>query len=474
MAFKLRTLPAQRDEKILLEVKKLAIPVILSNISRSLMNVVDVMMVGRLGSYALAATGMGSMIVWTVISFSIGLRTATQTVSSRRLGQKKYDECGVAMRNGQILAVVFAIPISIIGFFNADRIVGLLLEEQTVANLTVEYVSVAFLSVVFATPCFVFQGFFTGIERTRIHMQVTIASNMLNIYLNAGLIYGSEGVSKFFQDMGIPWFGILWNWFDFPALGVRGAATATVIASAFMLVYYFAMLFKNEIRTRFGIFSLHLNMSTLARQIKLTLPQGIQEVVTMIGYVIFYKIVGIIGVIQLAATEIVFTILQTSFMPAAGIGQSCATLVGKYLGEKLPIKAETSIHESTRLSLFVMGSVGIVFIVFPEQIIQLFTNERSVVEMGVMALRLAGFVQFVDAIGMTLWFALSGAGNTLFPSLVESFLVWGFFLPGSYLFGVVFGYGFLAPWIFFGTYISLFAVAMVWKVQREDWQEIEI
>ena len=100
MAFKLRTLPAQRDEKILLEVKKLAIPVILSNISRSLMNVVDVMMVGRLGSYALAATGMGSMIVWTVISFSIGLRTATQTVSSRRLGQKKYDECGVAMRDG--------------------------------------------------------------------------------------------------------------------------------------------------------------------------------------------------------------------------------------------------------------------------------------------------------------------------------------------------------------------------------------
>ena len=166
MAFKLRTLPAQRDEKILLEVKKLAIPVILSNISRSLMNVVDVMMVGRLGSYALAATGMGSMIVWTVISFSIGLRTATQTVSSRRLGQKRYGECGVAMRNGQILAAIFAIPISIIGFFNADRIVGLLLEEQTVANLTVEYVSVAFLSVVFATPCFVFQGFFTGIERT--------------------------------------------------------------------------------------------------------------------------------------------------------------------------------------------------------------------------------------------------------------------------------------------------------------------
>ncbi|RTZ73586.1 MAG: hypothetical protein DSY99_02710, partial [Candidatus Neomarinimicrobiota bacterium] len=407
------------------------------------------MMVGRLGAHALAATGMGSMVVWTAISFAIGLRTATQTVSSRRLGQKRYHECGVALRNGQLLAMVFAVPVSIIGFFNADRIISLVLDEPTIVNLAVDYVSVAFLSVVFATSGFVFQGFFTGVERTKIHMQVTIASNMLNVYLNAGMIYGTEGVGKFFNDLGLSKLGLLWTWVDFPALGVRGAAIATVISSAFMMACYFIMLFKKEINTRFNVFSPHLDIPTLVRQIKLTLPQGIQEVVTMTGYVIFYKIVGIIGVIELAATEIVFTILQTSFMPAAGIGQACATLVGKYLGEKSPDKAETSIHESARWSLLVMGSVGIVFIVFPETIIQLFTNEYAVANIGVTGLRLAGLVQFVDAIGMTLWFALSGAGNTLFPSLVESFLVWCFFLPGSYFFGVVFGYGFLAPWIFF-------------------------
>ena len=162
MAFRLRTLPAQRDEHISVEVRKLALPIILSNISRSLMNVVDVMMVGHLGAQALAATGMGSMVVWTAISFAIGLRTATQTVSSRRLGQKRHHECGVAMRNGQLLAVVFAVPVSIIGFFNADLIISLVLNEPTIVNLAVDYVSVAFLSVVFAIPCFVFQGLFSG------------------------------------------------------------------------------------------------------------------------------------------------------------------------------------------------------------------------------------------------------------------------------------------------------------------------
>ena len=100
MAFRLRTLPAQRDEQISAEVKKLALPVIFSNISRTLMSVVDVMMVGRLGAHALAATGMGSMVVWTAISFAIGLRTATQTVSSRRLGQKRFEE---AILNSKII-----------------------------------------------------------------------------------------------------------------------------------------------------------------------------------------------------------------------------------------------------------------------------------------------------------------------------------------------------------------------------------
>ena len=129
-----------------------------------------------------------------------------------------------------------------------------------------------------------------------------------------------------------------------------------------MMAYYFIMLFDKDIKNIFKVFSINLNASILKRQIKLAIPQGAQEVFTMSGYVLLYKIVGIIGILELAATEIVFTILQTSFMPAAGIGQSCATLVGKYMGENDTTKAELSIHESTRLSLFVMGAVGLFFV----------------------------------------------------------------------------------------------------------------
>ena len=474
MAIYISQIHKQRDKKIASNVVRLATPVVLSNISRTMMSFVDVMMVGHLGSKALAATGMGSMVVWTIISFSIGLRTATQTVASRRLGQQKPKECGTAFRNGVFLALCYGAPISLLGYVSSNGVSQFLIKEENVAALLRDYISVGFLGVLFSSICFVFQGFYTGVEKTKIHMKVTIASNLLNIYLNAGYIYGSSGVQTFFNDLNLPFLGGLWGVFNFPEMGVKGAAVATVIASVFMMVLYFIMLFDKQIKHVFSVFSPTIDQKTLLKQVKLATPQGIQEIFTMSGYVLLYKIVGIIGIVELAATEIVFTILQTSFMPAAGIGQACATLVGKHMGEKKIRKAEISIHESTRLSLIVMGTVGVVFILIPETIINLFTTEKEVVVFGVLALSLAGFLQVIDAIGMTLWFALSGAGNTLYPSVVESLLVWFYFLPGSYYFGVILNYGFIAPWVFFGSYLLFFALAMVWKIKKGDWKKINI
>ncbi|MEC7746716.1 MAG: MATE family efflux transporter, partial [Candidatus Neomarinimicrobiota bacterium] len=85
-----------------------------------------------------------------------------------------------------------------------------------------------------------------------------------------------------------------------------------------------------------------------------------------------------------------------------------------------------------------------------------------------------GAVQFLDAIGFTLWFALSGAGNTLFPAMVESFLTWGVVVFGSYILGVVLQVGFIGPWLLFPIYMALFAGIMVWKINKGDWKEIEV
>ena len=465
-----------QDKQISKEVFNLALPVIVSNLSRVLMSMVDVAMVGRLGAEALAATGMGAMLFWGALSFVLGIRTGVQTLASRRLGQKIDKECGTALHNGLFMATLYALPISLAGWLWARDFIPFFIQDITATRLAIDYTSIVFISLLFSAYSFVFQGFFTGVEKTKVHMNVTVTSNAINVYLNAGLIYGSDGVTQFFADTipSLSFLSKLWQWTTFPAMGVKGAAIATLVASTWMAMHYFSFLFSSQIKDRFSVFNLSTDRTMMMRQLKLALPQGIQEAVIAAGWSVFYKIMGMIGLIELATTELLFTIMHASFMPALGVGQACATLVGKYMGEKKIHKSEASIKESIRISVYIMGTMGMSFILIPEYYLFLFTDDPEIIRMGVFGLRVIGAVQFLDAIGFTLWFALSGAGNTLFPAVVESCLTWGIIVLGSYVFGVVLNMGFKAPWLLFPIYMGLFAGIMVWKISKGDWKEIEV
>ncbi|MCH2605114.1 MAG: MATE family efflux transporter [Nitrospinales bacterium] len=465
-----------QDKPVSKELFTLAFPVILSNLSRVFMSVVDVAMVGRLGAAALAATGMGAMLFWGALSLVIGIRTGVQTVASRRLGQKKYNQCGTALHNGLFMATVYGFPVSIAGWWLAKDFIPFFINDIKATSLTIEYSSIIFLGLLFSAYSFVFQGFYTGVEKTKIHMRVSITSNIVNVYLNAGLIYGSEGVKLFFSENvpALTFLSHLWQWTTFPAMGVKGAAIATVVASLWMFVHYGLYLFSKQIKSRFAVLSLSVDGEMMNRQLRLAAPQGLQEVFIAAGWSMFYKIVGMIGLIELATTELLFTIMHASFMPALGVGQACSTLVSKYMGENKINKSEASIKESIRLAEYIMGVMGLSFILFPKYYLFIFTDDPEILRMGVFGLRMIGAVQFLDAIGFVLWFALSGAGNTLFPAVVESCLTWGVIVLGSYVFGVVLGLGFKALWLLFPIYMGLFAGIMIWKIRKGDWKNIQI
>ena len=307
-------------------------------------------------------------------------------------------------------------------------------------------------------------------------MTVTVASNLINVYLNAGLIYGSQGVRDFIYDTApsLLFLSHLWQWADFPALGVKGAAISTLVASVWMAIHYTLYLFSEDIKERFSVFSFSFDVGMMKKQLKLALPLGIQEGLIAIGWGMFYKIVGMMGLIELATTQLLFTIMHASFMPALGVGQACSTLVSKYMGEKRPDRSETSIKESIRLAQYIMSTMGISFILFPKYYILIFTNDPNIIDAGVFGLQMIGAVQFLDAIGFVLWFALSGAGNTIFPAVVESCLTWVVIVLGSYVFGIVLQMGFKVLWLLFPLYMALFAGIMTWKVLQGDWKNIQV
>ena len=441
------------------------------------MSLVDVAMVGHLGPEALAATGMGGMLAWGALSVVLGIRTSVQTITSRRLGQKKTKECINALNNGFILASAYALPISILGYSYGYLIIPLFIDDTLTTPIAISYFSISSIGIFFNALSFVFQGFYTGIEKTKIHLNVTIVSNVINAYLNAGLIYGKQGLVNVLglEKISFIDFSKLWFWADFDGMGVSGAAIGTLISSIWMMLHYFYYLNKQDVvRQNKGFLSTGVNVIMLKKQVSLSFPMGIQEMMIAIGYSIFYKIMSIIGIVELATTQLLFTIMHASFMPAMGVGQACATLVGKYMGSKEIEKSEQSIKESLRIAEYIMGTMGLFFIFFSKPILMVFTTDPDIINLGVWGLRLIGFLQFVDAVCFTLFLALTGAGNTLFPALVESSLIWGFMLPISYYVGVVLNIGFKAPFVAFAVYLFLMAFILSIKVAKGDWKEIEV
>ena len=441
------------------------------------MSLVDVAMVGHLGPEALAATGMGGMLAWGALSIVLGIRTSVQTITSRRLGQKKPKECINALNNGFLLASIYSIPVSFLGWAYGYLIIPLFITDAITTPIAISYFSISSIGIFFNALSFVFQGFYTGIEKTKIHLNVTITSNIINAYLNAGFIYGKAKLGYLFGSQTNSFLDLsrLWFWADFEGMGVTGAAIGTLISSIWMMGHYFYYLNKQKIiMDNKGFLNYGLNSEMLKKQIRLSFPMGFQEMMIAIGYSFFYKIMSLIGILELATTQLLFTIMHASFMPAMGVGQACATLVGKYMGSKEIEKSEQSIKESLRIAEYIMGTMGVVFIFFPKFILLLFTSDPEIIKMGIWGLRLIGFLQFVDAVCFTLFLALTGAGNTLFPALVESLLIWCFMLPVSYYIGVVLMVGFKGPFVAFAIYLLLMAVILSLKMKKGDWKEIEV
>ena len=463
-----------RDKKLFKHIFVLATPVIISNFSRVLMGIVDLVMVGHLGASALAAVGMAGMVTWTAMSLGIALRTGTQTIVSRRLGEKKYNQCSVALRNIQLFSLIIGVPVSFICYYFTTPIISFFISDPDTLWQCIDYAKFNFLGVYFIYASFVFQGFYTGIEKTTIHMKAVLASNILNIYLNVGLIFGTEAIVTALQGTYFRIFSNLWSFYNFPALGVKGAAIGTLIATIWMFIHYFLYLFQADIIKKYEVFQMILNKAMLKKQLIIAYPVALQETFVMASFTMFYKILGIIGVVELAATQIIFRIMHASFMPALGVGQACATLVGKYLGEKNPSKAEQSIYESLRGSFYMMGSMGICFILFAQYIIPPFTNDINVINVAVSGLRFVGLLQFVDAVCFTLWFALTGAGDTKIPALVDVLSHWVLFVPACWILGITFNFGFWGPWVAFGTHLTFFAIFIFWRFRMGVWKEIEV
>ncbi|MBD3276532.1 MAG: MATE family efflux transporter [Candidatus Marinimicrobia bacterium] len=443
-----------RNKALTREALAIGYPIIIGMLSTTIMNIADLAMVGRLGAAAIAAVGLCGIFFYTVSSAVSSLSVGVQTVASRRFGEQKFSETGRVLWNALLLAVVFGLPLLLLGAFFGDDFIGLLNNDPDVISLGEGYIRIRFLSIVFVAMNMAFLGFYNGVARTKIHLKVTVVANVLNVIMNYVFIFGHLG---------------------FPEMGVNGAALASTLSMLYATLNYAFLGYRDPLRDEYAFLKpSRLSGELMGKVIRLSAPVAVQNAVVHAGFTVFFVIVGHISTIALAASEIVFNILSFSFMPGFGMGMAAGTMVGKYLGDLQPDRAEESGWLNMRLTILFMGVMGIIFILIPEVILRGFTPEAEVIREGKIALQVLGAIQFVDACGLSLSGALRGAGDTTFVSAIEIVINLGMFLPMTWYFSIHLEMGLAGAWFGFALYIFVFAGAMIFRFHQGRWKTIQV
>ena len=447
----IRILP---DRTLSRQVWILAGPVVIGMVSQTLMNVVDTAMVGRLGPSALAATGLGGILSWMIMGSFGAIHVGTQAVSSRRFGEGKPEEAGRALDNALLLSLIFG---SIGSFLIAPlvrELMPLFTNDPVVIVDGRGYVYLRTLGVLPFMVIMAHRGFFNGIGETHQFMIISIIMNVVNAGLNYVLIFGHFGL---------------------PALGTRGAALGSTLGTVVGLLIFAGVGLAHKRRNEYRYYrTTNISREMSGRIFKLTVPSGTRSLLVMLGFSAFSGIVARLGTVEMATTNVMLTILSLSYMPGFGFGIAAASLIGQKLGEGEPDQAEEYGWEAGRLAIVTMGVMGILFIGFPEVLMRIFTDDQMVVEAGRIPLRLMGFVQVFDAMGMVLGGGLEGAGMTKWVFLAELTVNWLIFLPFAFLASHILGWGLIGAWIAFGTYLVLFGLAVTIKFSRGTWKTVKV
>jgi MATE family multidrug resistance protein len=432
----------------------MATPVVLANLSQTLMGLVDTLMVGRLGEAPLAAVGVATLLFSALVMSVKHADVAAQTLTAQRVGAGRDGEVGAVLATAVTVVLAVGLVLMLVGLIWPDFLMRLVSTDPEVRRLGVGYLRYRYASALPLLLFFLVKAMFDGIGWTRIGMGVGIGMNLLNAGLNYLLIFGKLGL---------------------PVMGVSGAALASTISSvaAAGVILIFAL--RTPVRRRFRILARSNFHTDLVRPfISLGWPPAVQTLGNILALLIFFFILGRISTLAVAAGNVVFRIMALSFMPGIGVSIAVQTLVGQSLGRGDIRGARRATWGGVGLSVLFMGAFGVAFVAAPEFFLRLFSSSDDLIAAGRPALRILGAVQVIDAVGLTLAGALRGAGATRVVMIVDIISGFGLLPPLTYLFGVVLEGGLMGAFLAVLTWFTLYAVGMTWLYFRSKWERVEV
>ncbi len=421
------------------EVLVLAIPLILSTGAWSIQHFVDRMFLTWYSPEAIAAALPAGIMNFTVMSFFIGTGGYVSTFVAQYYGAQQYERIGPALWQGIYISVIagigflFLIP----GAEPFFRFVG---HDKAVQHSEVIYFQVLCYGSGAAIASSVMSGFFSGLGKTWPVMWINVLQTAINLVLDYAMIFGKWG---------------------FAERGIQGAAIATVISAYCGFLMYVVLLFRQKYDRQYHTLrGWRFDKALFVRLIRFGVPNGVQFFIDIMGFSAFILIMGRLGTINLAATNITFNINTLAFMPMIGFGIAISVLVGQHLGNNRADLAERAVYSGFHLTFFYMASIAALYALTPDIFLLLYASQadpasfETIRKLATVFLRFVAVYTLFDTLAIIFASAIKGAGDTryaMYAMLCISLFV--FVLP-SYV---------ALVWLKAGVYIG-WAIATVYIV----------
>jgi len=430
----------------------LAVPMVLEMAGESVFAVCDAFFVARLGSEALAAVGLTESALEIIYAVAVGLSMATTALVARRTGEK--DPRGAARAGIQaiVIGIVTAIVFGVAGIWFAPTLLGSMGASPATVEMGTSYTRVMYAGMATILLLFLNDAIYRGVGDAATAMRALWIANAINLVLDPCLIFG---------------------WGPFPELGLTGAAVATTIGRGTGVLYQFWG-FSRSKRLRMIREDVSFDLGIIKTLLRLSAGGVGQMLIATASWVALVRILATFGSDVLAGYVISIRIVIFIILPAWGLSNAAATLVGQNLGAGKPERAEQAVWLTGMWNMSFMATVTVIFLVFGRHIVSFFTTDPYVLSVGVDCLRIISYGYVFYAWGMVTMQAFNGAGDTATPTRINFFCFWMFQIPLAYFLAMETAIGPAGVFWAIALAYSLSAVVGVLLFRRGKWKEKKV
>lgn len=441
------------------ELWQVALPLVLSSGSLSLMFVIDRVFLTWYSTDALAAAVPAGLLHWTVISVLIGTVLYVNTFVAQYDGAQRKDRVVASVWQGIYLSLTAALSLLLVVPF-ASSIFELVGHAPPVQKMETQYFSILCMGAAPITLATAMSCFYSGRGKTQTVMCVNFAAVAVNIGLDYGLIFGKGPL---------------------PGMGIRGAALATVASQVTSVLIYSVLFYRAREKAGYRIFKYRgFDRELFGRLIRYGLPTGLQFLADIAGFALFIFLVGKIGTTELAATNLAFNLNSMAFIPMFGLGTAVMTLVGRRIGEGRPdIAVRTTWLGFAAVGVYMFAFAG-VYLFLPDVILYPYAAGSSAAEFApiraqvITLLRFVALFSFFDGMAIVFSSAVRGAGDTRF-SLVFTFLTgWLLMVLPTVVAWRAFGGSLVVSWGACTTYIVVLGIGFMIRFQSGKWMSMRV